>query len=86
MARNEIRLRRQTIGAGKVKTYRNYALLMQRHKRDMMIKQATRLLIYFLIIVMLLIVSFITVNYVKKQSSRKANTQESIIVNCSYTL
>lgn len=69
MADNEIRLRRQSISAGKLKSYRNYTLLMQRHKRDMMIKHATRFLIYFMIIALLLILSFVAVHKIRKQES-----------------
>jgi len=67
MGSNEIRLRRQKLSEGKIKTHRNYAMLMQRHKRDQMIKQAIRFLVYFMIIAFLLILSFIVVHRMKKQ-------------------
>jgi hypothetical protein len=95
MAGNEIRLRRQIMSAGKMKNYRNYTLLMQRHKRDMMIKQATRFMVYFIIIAILLIVSFAVVHKVKQQEiknkkmqrsipARKATANSKIVENASY--
>ena len=67
MAENEIRLRRQAMNAGKIKNYRNYALLLKRHKRDQMIKHALRFMLYFLIIAILLTLSFILVYNARKQ-------------------
>ena len=78
MGRSEIRLRKQITSAGKIKTYRNYAVLMQRHKRDQMIKQAFRFLIYFIIIAMLLILSFVMVQQVKNQQSKNAEVEKEI--------
>jgi len=66
MSNNEIRLRKQ-ISSGKIKSYRNYSALMQRHKRDLMIKRAWNLLIYFFIVVMLMALAFTAVHYIKKQ-------------------
>jgi hypothetical protein len=79
MAENEIRLRRQAMSAGKLKNYRNYALLLKRHKRDMMIKQAIRFMVYFLIIALLLTLSFVLVYNVKKQEmqNQKPPVQQS---------
>jgi hypothetical protein len=76
MAENEIRLRRQAVSAGKMKNYRNYALVLKRHRRDMMIKHAIRFMIYFLIVALLLTLSFIMVYQSRKEEMEKKKTKQ----------
>jgi formate hydrogenlyase subunit 3/multisubunit Na+/H+ antiporter MnhD subunit len=76
MAENEIRLRRKAMSAGKLKNYRNYALLLKRHKRDSMIRQAIRFMIYFLIVALLLTISFIVVYNTRKQEMEKKKMEK----------
>lgn len=76
MAENEIRLRRQAVSAGKMKNYRNYALVLKRHRRDMMIKHAIRFMVYFLIIALLLTISFIMVYKTRKEEMENKNTKQ----------
>ena len=71
MSNNEIRLRKQ-ISSGRIKTYRNYAALMHRHKRDAMIRRAWNLLLYFFIVVLLMVLSFLAVQYIKNQQLKNA--------------
>jgi len=79
MSNNEIRLRKQ-ISSGRIKTYRNYAALMHRHKRDMMIRRAWNLLLYFFIVVLLMALSFLAVQYIKNQQLKKAGKKAKDIV------
>jgi hypothetical protein len=79
MSNNEIRLRKQ-LSSGRIKTYRNYSALMQRHKRDMMIKRAWNLLLYFFIVALLMAVAFLAVQYIKKeQMKRRQKTHEATL-------
>lgn len=75
MSNNEIRLRKQ-LSSGRIKTYRNYSALMQRHKRDMMIKRAWNLLLYFFIVALLMAVAFLAVQYIKKRTN-EAQTEDA---------
>lgn len=85
MSNNEIRLRKQ-LSTGKIKTYRNYSALMHRHKRDMMIKRAWNLLLYFFIVALLMALAFIAVQYVKKEQTKRQQKKHAahvIILNPS---
>jgi len=82
MSNNEIRLRKQ-LSSGKIKTYRNYSALMHRHKRDMMIKRAWSLLLYFFIVVLLMALAFIAVQYVRKEQMKRQQEKHktSYVIN-----
>jgi preprotein translocase subunit SecG len=71
MGRNEIRLRRQMMSAGKIQGYRNYSALMQEHQRGLKTKRVMRVFIYFLIIAFFLIVLFMVFRWEKKQTTPK---------------
>jgi len=77
MSNNEIRLRKQ-LSSGKIKPYRNYSALMHRHKRDMMIKRAWSLLLYFFIVALLMALAFIAVQYVKKEQLKRQQEKHEI--------
>lgn len=82
MSNNEIRLRKQ-LSSGKIKTYRNYSALMHRHKRDMMIKRAWNLLLYFFIVALLMALAFIAVQYVKKEQLKRQQKDHTAYLNYS---
>lgn len=76
MGRNEIRLRRQMMNAGRIAQHRNYSELMARHEREVKLKRITRVVIYFLIIAFL-VVLFIMVNRLSERKDIK-HPSESI--------
>lgn len=67
MGRNEIRLRRQMMNAGRIARHRNYGELMARHERDLKIRRISKIITYFLIIIFLFIVFLIVSRWEKKQ-------------------
>jgi hypothetical protein len=75
MARNEIRIRRKPLTAGKLARYRNYENIMARHERDVRIKRLSKLIIYVLIIV-ILVCTFLGV-YIIRQKHNFAPKQKS---------
>lgn len=77
MGRNEIRLRRQMMNAGRIAHHRNYGELMARHEREVKIKRITRVVVYFLIIAFLLIL-FLIVTRLEKRGNVKEQNKESI--------
>jgi pilus assembly protein TadC len=70
MGRNEIRLRRQKMSAGRIAQHRNYGDIMARHERDIKLKRITRIFIYFILIAIITILFFFVrrweKNYVPK--------------------
>ncbi|RAW01871.1 hypothetical protein [Pseudochryseolinea flava] len=66
MARNEIRIRRKPLSAGKLARYRNYESLMARHERDVRIKRLSKLILYVLIIV-ILVCTFLGVYIIREK-------------------
>jgi len=77
MGRNEIRLRRQMMNAGRIAQHRNYGELMARHEREVKVRRIIKVFIYFLIIAFLLIL-FLIVTHVEKRENVKEQNQESI--------
>lgn len=77
MGRNEIRLRRQKMSAGRIARHRNYGELMERHERGIKLRRIAVAAIYFLIIISLLILFLIVRWQEQKQNSVK---QESALV------
>ena len=69
MARNEIRLRKQSMTSGRIARYRNYEDLMARHEHDLRIRKLSRLIVYILIIV-ILICSFLALVLIKQQEKK----------------
>jgi large-conductance mechanosensitive channel len=83
MGRNEIRLRRQKMSAGRIAQHRNYSDIMQRHERDIRIRRVVKTFIYFLIIAFLLILFVI----VRRWEEKKVNVEStSALVNSEKTL
>ncbi len=78
MGRNEIRLRRQRMGAGNISRHRNYGDLLERHARDQKWKRMFKLFIYFLIVAFLTIVFIIVVRW-EKRNALKQNKTENVI-------
>ena len=67
MGRNEIRLRRQRMSAGRIAQHRNYSDIIARHERDVKIRRIIRVFIYFLIIAFLTILFLIVTRWEEKQ-------------------
>ncbi|MCX7638071.1 MAG: hypothetical protein N2044_09540 [Cyclobacteriaceae bacterium] len=67
MGRNEIRLRRERMSAGRIARHRNYSELMRIYDRDMRLKRVLRAFTYFLIILFLLIILLIIWRWEKRQ-------------------
>lgn len=80
MARNEIRIRRKPLSAGKLARYRNYENLIARHERDIRIKRLSKLIIYVLIIV-ILVCTFLGVYIIRqKQKAESGKLKASVQV------
>jgi len=77
MGRNEIRMRRQMMNAGRIAQHRNYGELMARHERDVKVRRITKVVIYFLIIAFLLIIFLIVTRWEKRENLKEVN-QESV--------
>ena len=77
MGRNEIRMRRQLMNAGRIAHHRNYGELMARHEREVKIKRITKVVIYFLIIAFLLIIFIIVTRWENRENIKEQN-QESV--------
>lgn len=73
MARNEIRIRRKPLSAGKLAHYRNYENLIARHERDARIKRLSKLIIYVLVII-ILICTFLGV-YIIREKQKAERTK-----------
>ncbi len=74
MGRNEIRLRRQKMSAGRIAQHRNYREIMARHERDVRIRRTVRVFIYFLIIAFLLFLFFMVKRWEQKQGKPAEKT------------
>ena len=79
MGRNEIRLRRQMMNAGRIAQHRNYSELMARHEREVKLKRITRVVIYFLIIAFLLVM-FMMINRISKPKDTKQPSESISLV------
>lgn len=77
MGRNDIRLRRQGISAGRIARHRNYGELMARHEREQKLKRIVRMFVYFLVIAFLLILFVIITRWEKKAEDQQFNTTPS---------
>jgi hypothetical protein len=82
MGRNEIRLRRQMMSAGRIAQHRNYGELMARHEREVKLKRITKIFVYFLIIAFLLIIFIMVARWEKREKFNEQNQQTtSMLVN-----
>lgn len=77
MGRNEIRLRRNMMSAGRIARHRNYGELMARHERNQKIKRMARLFTYFLLIAFLLIIFIIVIRWEKKEEMKHNPQKET---------
>lgn len=69
MGRNEIRLRRERMSAGRIARHRNYSELMRIYDRDMRLKRVLRAFTYFLIILFLLVILLIIWRWEERQKA-----------------
>lgn len=67
MGRNEIRLRKNLMSAGRIARHRNYSELMRQHNKEIRLKRVLRVFYYFLIILFLLILLLIVLRWESKQ-------------------
>jgi predicted membrane protein len=70
MGRNEIRLRRERMTAGRIARYRNYGEIMRIHERDMRLRRVFRAFTYFLAILFLIILLLIIWRWEKRQQQK----------------
>jgi uncharacterized membrane protein (DUF485 family) len=73
MGRNEIRLRRQNMSAGRIARHRNYDELMEKHQRHIRVRRIAIACIY-LVIFICLIAMYVIVKRAEK-GSPKASEQ-----------
>lgn len=82
MGRNEIRLRRQMMSAGRIAQHRNYGELMARHEREVKLKRITKIFVYFLIIAFLVIIFIMVARWEKRENLNEQNQQTtSMLLN-----
>lgn len=72
MGRNEIRLRRERISAGRIARHRNYSELMRLYDRDQRLKRVLRAFTYFLVILFLLIILLIIWRWEERQKENNS--------------
>jgi hypothetical protein len=75
MGRNEIRLRRQMMNAGRIAQHRNYGDIMARHERELKLKRISKVVIYFLIIAFLIILFVIVTRWEMRENSKVTNPE-----------
>lgn len=80
MGRNEIRLRRQMMSAGRIAQHRNYSELMARHEREVKLKRVMKIFIYFLIIAFLVIIFIMVARWEKRENFKEQNPKATSIV------
>ena len=76
MGRNEIRLRRQQMSAGRIARHRNYTELMRQHDRDVKLKRVLRVFTYFLVALFLIIILVIVLRWERKSGQKSTQTIE----------
>ena len=83
MGRNEIRLRRQRMSAGRIAQHRNYGDIIARHERDVKMRRVIRVFIYFLIIAFLTILFMIVSRWEQKQAntSKPATAYQTVMMS-----
>lgn len=82
MGKNEIRLRREMMSAGRIARHRNYDKLMERHHRYQKVKRITQVLTYILLAVILLLVIAIAFKWdklTKAKTSPVPKHQSSVV-------
>ena len=82
MGKNEIRLRRNRMSAGRIAQHRNYGELMARHAHDVKLRRITKVVIYFLIIAFLMILFIIVARWENRknnQEQQKTETASNVI-------
>jgi large-conductance mechanosensitive channel len=75
MGKNEIRLRRNRMSAGRIAQHRNYGELMARHERDVKLRRITKVVIYFLIIAFLMILFIIVARWENRKTIKEQETE-----------
>jgi large-conductance mechanosensitive channel len=75
MGKNEIRLRRNRISAGRIAQHRNYGELMARHAHDVKLRRITKVVIYFLIIAFLMILFIIVARWENRKNIKEQETE-----------
>lgn len=78
MGRNEIRLRRQNMSAGRIARHRNYDELMEKHQRHLKIRRIAIACIYLLIFICLIAVYVVVKRAEKATPPPAARTAWSI--------
>ena len=68
MGRNEIRLRRNRMSAGRIAQHRNYGDIMARHERDQKIRRIARIFTYFIIVLVIILLFYVVRIWERKQS------------------
>lgn len=81
MGRNEIRIRRNQMSAGRIARHRNYGDLLLRHNRDQKIKRFLKLFTYFLLAAFLIILFLIVARWERKTTPEKAPKNEVEMTN-----
>ena len=81
MGRHEIRLRRQQMTSRRIQRHKNYAGLLEQHKRTERVRSIVRWVIYLLMFLMGLMIVYGVVNFNK--SPEKVNMKNNDIENTS---
>lgn len=84
MGKNEIRLRRNRMSAGRIAQHRNYGELMARHGRDVKLRRITRVVIYFLIIAFLMILFIIVARWENRKNMKEQQETETAVNVITY--
>jgi preprotein translocase subunit SecG len=85
MGRNEIRLRRQRLSAGRISRHRNYSVLMEQHEKEMKIKRVIRVFIYFLVILFFVIILAIVLRWEDRNTEKDNNTTSGLVIDKNST-
>ena len=79
MARNEIRLRRQSVSSGRIAKHRNYEELMERHARDQRMRRLSVILTYFMIGVIVIVSLIFFMRWEKMKKIKTSPHQETAL-------
>lgn len=78
MGKNEIRLRRNNMSAGRIARHRNYADLMQRHERDTKLRRILKVFTYFLVILFIIIILIIVIRWEKRSEQKSSSHTKTV--------
>jgi len=85
MGRNEIRLRRQSISAGRIHRHQNYSALMRKHGRYLKFKRVLYIL-YVVVFIILFLLLFLVIKINKEHRLKKTKKIEmSFVQNATKT-